>query len=138
MTTIYVGGSFDLFHVGHVRLLQAASEIADKVVVAVNSDAFFESYKGFSPTIPEHQRLEIVLSCRYVTYAFLMHRHEDQRRTIRSVKPTYILHGDDWTGDSLLEQLGIDHEFLRANHIEMKYVPYTSEISSSEIRKRIK
>ena len=43
MTTCYVGGSFDIFHRGHVELLRAAAAMAERVVVAVNSDAFTES-----------------------------------------------------------------------------------------------
>jgi len=138
MTSIYVGGSFDLFHPGHIRLFKAAKEAADVVIAAVNSDEFFLSYKGFSPTVEESYRLETVQACRYVDFAFIMPSHEHQATTLASLRPTYILHGDDWTGDSLLRQLGITQEFLRQHDIQMMYVPYTPGISSSTLRTRLK
>ena len=49
----------------------------------------------------------------------------------------FILHGNDWTGDSLINQLGISQEFLDDNEIKMHYVPYTIGISTSDIKDRI-
>ncbi len=140
MTTIYLGGSFDLWHKGHVNLLQTAAGIAGqggRVVVAVNSDAFHKAYRGVDPIIGEWDRLKVVLACRYVTHAFLMPDHSTQRSTIALWKPDYIMHGDDWTGESLLKQLGIDGAFLDAHGIKMYYAPYTEGVSSRVIRGKL-
>lgn len=136
MPKSYCGGSFDLFHKGHVNILRYASRFG-KVIAAVNSDAFHQAYRGRPPIIPEADRLAVVLACRYVTHAFIVPSHDKQRDIIRAWKPTYIFHGDDWMGDSLLAQLGIDQQFLTENEIEMRYVPYTRDVSSSVIRERI-
>ena len=134
MTTCYCGGSYDLFHRGHVELLRAAAAMAERVVVAVNSDAFHTAYKGKPPVVAERDRLAVVLACRYVTHAFLMPDHSAQRRVIAAWEPTYILHGDDWTGESLLRQLNIDAAFLQQHGIQMVYVPYTPGVSTSLLR----
>lgn len=134
MVTAYLGGSFDLFHRGHVELLRAAAAMAERVVVAVNSDTFHESYRGKPPVVHERDRLAVVLACRHVTNAFIMPDHSAQRRIIAAWEPTFILHGDDWTGESLLKQLGIDQVFLHKHHIQMVYVPYTQGISSTALR----
>ena len=62
---IYVGGTFDLFHHGHVRLFERAKDVADYVVAAVNSDLFTKTFKHY-PVMREWERLSVVASCRYV------------------------------------------------------------------------
>jgi len=132
----YVGGSFDLFHRGHVEVLRQASRFG-KIIAAVNADAFHQFYRGRPPIVSEQDRLAVVMACRYVSHAFLVPSHDKQRDIIKAWSPTYIIHGDDWTGDSLLAQLGIDQAFLDEYAIEMRYVPYTKGISSSAIRERL-
>lgn len=60
-----VNGVFDLFHVGHVRLLKRAKEMFKEVVVAIDSDEFVISTKR-KPIFPQEARVEILKSCRYV------------------------------------------------------------------------
>ena len=136
MPKCYVGGSFDLFHRGHVEILRQAARFGN-VIAAVNSDAFHQSYRGRPPIVGEWDRLAVVMGCRYVSHAFIVPAHDRQRDIIRAWRPAYIVHGDDWTGDSLLAQLGIDPAFLEEMGITMRYVPYTTGISSSTIRTRI-
>jgi glycerol-3-phosphate cytidylyltransferase len=137
MKRIYVGGTFDCFHPGHVKLLENAKNIADEVIVAVNSDEFVKFYKKRLPIMNQHERLIMVQSCKYTSEAFIMESFEKQPEYIINYNVDYILHGDDWTGDSLLEQLNINHKFLLDNNIEMKYVPYTKGISTTNIKGRI-
>lgn len=59
-------GVFDLFHIGHLRLLQRSSKIFDKVVAAVHQDSICERYKKKLPVIPFEHRLEILKGCKYV------------------------------------------------------------------------
>ena len=59
-------GVFDLFHVGHLRLLQRSSKIFDKVVAAVHQDSVALRYKKKLPVIPFEHRLEMVKGCKYV------------------------------------------------------------------------
>jgi glycerol-3-phosphate cytidylyltransferase len=135
-TRIYVGGTFDCFHAGHVNLLRRAGELADAVIVALNSDAFAESYKG-RPVMSEVERFQVVRACRHVDLCFLVESHALQRRYLEILRPDFILHGDDWTGDSLVRQLGIDQAFLSEHNIAMKYVPYTQGVSTTDIKRRI-
>ena len=64
--TACVIGVFDLFHIGHLRLLKRSSKIFNKVVAAVHPDNVVLQYKGKLPVIPYEHRLEIVKSCKYV------------------------------------------------------------------------
>ena len=63
--TGFTEGVFDLFHKGHVRLLERMSNIFDKVYAAVTPDEIVREYKG-APVIPFEDRVEMLKSCKYV------------------------------------------------------------------------
>lgn len=135
-TKIYIGGTFDCFHNGHVNLLARARELADFVVVAIHGDAFAEARRG-APIMRELERLEVVRSCRHVDLAFVVESHPSQRTYLELIRPNQILHGDAWTADSLIAQLGVTDDFLRAHGIELTCAPYTHGISTATIKQRI-
>ena len=69
---VMIGGSFDILHVGHLRLLQNAKKCGDILVVALNSDAHIKTYKPFGrPIIKETQRAEILSNLKVVDFVFL-------------------------------------------------------------------
>jgi cytidyltransferase-like protein len=89
--TGYAEGVFDLFHAGHVRLLERGKRLFDRLLVGVNSDQTAQSYKR-TPVIPFAQRLEVVRACKYadevieaplVTTLEFMQKH----------RIDYVLHG---------------------------------------------
>ena len=102
-TVALANGIFDLLHVGHVRYLQGARELADVLVVAVNSDASTRAYKGPGrPYIPESERAELVaaLAC---TDRVILFDEPDVRGIIRALKPDVHVKGTDYTPDSIPE-----------------------------------
>ena len=68
-----VNGVFDLFHVGHVRLLKRAKEMFREVVVTIDSDELATQEKR-KPVFSQEERLEILKSCRYVDDAVIVDR----------------------------------------------------------------
>jgi len=135
-TVAYLGGTFDLFHVSHVAILQYARDVADMVVVVVNTDRFVLEYKGVRPTIPMDERIAVLAACRYVDVVDINWGGYDSKPAILKHKPDFIIHGDDWTGESYLKQLGVTQEFLTENGIILLFPPRGHQ-SSSQIRKRI-
>ncbi|HLL05034.1 MAG TPA: adenylyltransferase/cytidyltransferase family protein [Myxococcaceae bacterium] len=102
-TVALANGVFDLLHVGHVRYLQGARELADVLVVAVNSDASTRAYKGPGrPYIPEMERAELVaaLAC---TDRVIIFDEPNVRGIIRALKPDVHVKGTDYTPDSIPE-----------------------------------
>jgi D-glycero-beta-D-manno-heptose 1-phosphate adenylyltransferase len=96
-------GVFDLLHVGHVRYLQGAKALADKLVVAVNSDASTRAYKGSDrPFIPEAERGELVAALACVDAVFIFDE-PNVRKLIRELKPDVHVKGTDYTADSIPE-----------------------------------
>ncbi|KFA88125.1 adenylyltransferase/cytidyltransferase family protein [Archangium violaceum] len=102
-TVALANGVFDLIHVGHVRYLEGAKELADCLVVAVNSDASTRAYKGPGrPHIPEGERAELVaaLAC---TDRVMVFDEPNVRNIIRALKPDVHVKGTDYTPDTIPE-----------------------------------
>ena len=99
MSIVYTGGTFDLFHSGHVNLLKRCREVAGEygsVVVSLNTDAFIQEYKGKPPVCSDAEREAVLLSCRYVDEVVMNVGGKDSRISIDLVQPDYILIGSDW------------------------------------------
>ena len=98
---VFTNGCFDLLHVGHVRYLQAARELGDMLVVAVNGDESVRALKGPTrPVNPEADRAEVLAGLGCVDLVTIF---PDVRATglIRSVRPHLYVKGGDYTPDSL-------------------------------------
>jgi rfaE bifunctional protein nucleotidyltransferase chain/domain len=101
-------GVFDLLHVGHVRYLEAAKKLADRLVVAVNSDASTRAYKGPGrPVIPEAERAELLRALR-CTDLVLIFEETDVRTVIRALKPDVHVKGTDYTPESIPERAEVE------------------------------
>ncbi len=135
----YIGGTFDLMHHGHIELFRRAKELADIVVVSLNTDEFNEEYKGRKPIMSLEERIKVVSSCKYVDIVDVNEGGQDSKPAILRHKPDYILHGQDWVeGHVFLKQLSIDNAFLKKHNIEILYIPLVDGISTTELRKRTK
>ncbi len=140
MNIVYTGGTFDLFHSGHVNLLKRCKEVAgpDGIVVAsLNTDDFIWQFKNKRPICNEEERKEVLLACKYVDEVVMNVGGQDSRIAIDLVKPNYIVVGSDWAEKNYYAQMGFDQKWLDERGIGLVYVPYTKTISSSEIRKRM-
>lgn len=133
---IYVGGTFDLPHAGHYRLLKRAHELG-KVVVSLNTDQFIKDYKGSYPVLNYEERKEILLSCRWVDNVVPNSGGADSTKTIELIKPNYILVGSDWAKKDYCSQMGFTQDWLDSRGIGLVYVPYTKDISTTIIKNRI-
>ena len=138
---IYIGGTFDLFHYGHVNVFKSLKYHlkgeTSQVIAAVNSDEFAESYKR-KPAMDQYERLAVVNSCKYVDYAFIMDSYENQPFFIEENNPDFIVMGSDWQSKDYFKQLFIDQKFLDRIGAEILFVPYTDGISTTQIIERIK
>jgi glycerol-3-phosphate cytidylyltransferase len=133
---VYTGGTFDLFHAGHVRFLQRCAELGD-VVVSLNTDEFIEEYKGKPPVICFSDRREVIRSCRFVTDVITNSGGPDSTQAINSVMPDIIAIGSDWAVKDYYKQMNFDQDWLDARGIALIYIPYTQGISSTAIKERM-
>jgi glycerol-3-phosphate cytidylyltransferase len=124
MRRIITFGTYDLFHIGHVSIIERARALGDHLTVGVSTDALNFSKKGKYPVFPEDDRVQIVASMRAVNEVFLEESLELKEEYVRRFKADVLVMGDDWTGR---------FDFL--SHLcEVVYLPRTPEISSTGIK----
>lgn len=129
----YVSGAYDLFHVGHLRLLKRCKEHCDYLIVGIDSDELVEIYKNKKPWIPEEERLEIVKAVRYVDDAVIVDYHN------AGAKNAWELYQFDvqFCGDDHEEKLQDTKRYLQNLGSDMVFFPYTMSTSSTKIRAEI-
>jgi len=98
MKRIVTFGTFDLFHVGHLRILDRCKAIGDYLAVGVSTDEFSFHKKGRYPIYPFTQRMEILCALRAVDVAFAEDSFERKREYLIEQKADVLVMGDDWKG----------------------------------------
>jgi glycerol-3-phosphate cytidylyltransferase len=96
--TVITFGTFDVFHVGHLRVIQRAAALGDRLVVGVSADALNERKKGRSPVFSQSERMEIVGALKPVDAVFVEESLEQKRDYILEHEADVLVMGDDWTG----------------------------------------
>ena len=134
---LYTGGTFDIFHYGHLSLLKKCKSISDIVIVSLNTDEFVEEYKGKRPIMTYDERKKSLLLSGYVDEVIPNVGGSDSKPSIMSVSPDIIAIGDDWAKKDYYKQMNFTQDWLDDNNIVLVYLPYTRGISSTELKKRI-
>lgn len=136
--TLYTGGTFDLFHYGHLNFLRQCASLADNVYVSLNTDEFIEEYKGKPPIINYDQRREILLSIYEVTAVVPNTGGADSKPAILGVRPDIVAIGDDWAAKDYYKQMNFTQEWLDDHGITLVYLPYYKGISTTLIKEKIR
>lgn len=133
---VYTGGTFDLFHAGHVSFLQQCAQYGE-VVVALNTDEFIETYKGKPPVMTFEERATVLNACQYVANVVPNLNGADSKPTILNVQPNIIIIGSDWAERDYYQQMSFTQQWLNQHNIALCYIPYTQGISTTQIKKRL-
>jgi glycerol-3-phosphate cytidylyltransferase len=137
---VYTGGTFDLFHAGHVNFLKRCKEIAGElgsVVVSLNTDEFIKEYKGKPPIVSFSDRMAVLKACKYVDQVIANSGGADSKPTILQVNPNIVAIGSDWAKKDYYKQMQFTQDWLDDKDISLIYIPYTKGISSTEIKTRL-
>ena len=122
--TIITYGTFDMFHIGHLKLLQRLKELGDTLIVAVSTDSFNQG-KGKKTLIPYEQRAEIVSNIKCVDMVIPETCWEQKIEDIATYGIDIFAIGDDWKGE---------FDFLN-DHCKVVYLPRTENISTTFLKK---
>lgn len=128
----YTTGVFDLFHIGHLRLLERAKNYCDKLTVGVTTDDL-ASYKKRNPVIPFEDRIEIVKACKYVDVA-IPQTSLDKLEAHARLKFNILFVGDDWFNTKSWNSW--DSE-LQSRGATVLYLPYSGNVSSTSIAENL-
>ena len=119
-------GTFDMFHIGHLRLLKRLSTYADELIVAVSTDEF-NLGKGKKTMIPYDQRAEIIENIKCVDKVIPEDNWEQKIKDIQKYDIDIFAIGDDWEGE---------FDFLK-EHCEVVYLERTKDISTTQLKKSL-
>lgn len=134
---VYTGGTFDLFHAGHANFLRQCSLLGD-VTVSLNTDEFIEAYKGRPPVMKFLERKSVLEACKYVHAVVPNAGGADSKITIQQVKPDIIAIDTGWAVLDYYKQMNFTQQWIDENGFVLVYLPRTQEISSTDIKARMK
>jgi len=123
----YTTGVFDLFHVGHLNILEKAKEHCEYLIVGVSTDEVVQGYKKKKPIIPFQERIRIVEAIKYVDEV-VPQTSMDKFAAWERLKFDAIFHGDDWKRSKMYTE--IEKKFREVG-VEIVYFPYTKGTSST-------
>lgn len=126
----YTTGVFDLFHIGHLNVLERAKAHCDFHVVGVTTDEEVERIKGFKPIIPYEERARIIAALKCVDKV-VPEDSVDKLKAWDNHHFDIIFKGDDWKGTDKWNRL--EEEFEKRK-VEVQYFPYTKGTSSTQLR----
>jgi|SRR5680860_1521502 len=126
-TTVITFGTFDVLHVGHLKIIERAKELGDRLVVGVSADALNMSKKGRLPVFSEDERMMLVGALSAVDEVFVEESLELKREYIEQHRADVLVMGDDWHGkfDDLKDVC------------EVVYLPRTPAVSTTAIIEKI-
>ncbi len=126
----YTQGVFDMFHVGHLAIINRAAAMCEQLIVGVNSDRLVQEYKKKTPVICEADRAEIIRNIRAVDRCEIVDTLDKVRLfEVYGFEAVFI--GDDWKGNDRWKQTEEDLAKVGACVI---YLPHTPQVSSSLLR----
>lgn len=125
-------GTFDIPHLGHAVFLQRAAAYGE-LTVGVNSDRFVEAYKGTPPVFRFRERAALIHKLGYRVAA----NDGAGDQLIRMTSPDVLVVGSDWLDRDYPTQIGMTSDELAGLGIDVVFVPYTSDISTSMIKERV-
>jgi glycerol-3-phosphate cytidylyltransferase len=125
--TVITFGTFDVFHVGHLRMIERAAALGDRLVVGVSADELNLRKKGREPIFSEAERVEIVAALKCVSEVFVEESLELKREYVVRYAADVLVMGDDWEGK--FDELG--------DVCEVVYLPRTPAVSTTALIEKI-
>jgi len=122
--TVITYDTFDLFHIGHLKLLQRAKEFGDKLILAVSTDEFSLEEKNKRPIVHYEQRAEIVKNIKAVDLVISETSWDQKISDIKKYFVDIFVIGEDWQGE---------FDVLK-EYCEVLYLPRTKGISTTQLK----
>ena len=125
-TVVYTSGTFDMFHINHLRLIEYARGLGDILIVGVNTDELVASYKS-TPMVPFDDRIALMRAIKGPDLVIPQHSL-DHTEKVKKLNMDVFVVGDDWVGK---------YDYLEKMGVSVVYTPYGKGTSSSSLKKKI-
>lgn len=126
----FTNGCFDLIHTGHIRYLEEAAGLGDKLVVGINADASVSRLKGKHRPIKDEETRALLLSAFSFIDMVVVFTEDTPLKLIEQVSPDVLVKGGDWTVDQIV---GSEHVMALGGEVKsLQFVPGHSTTSLEE------
>ena len=129
----FTDGVYDMFHVGHLNMIEKAKEYCDYLIVGVHSDAIVEEYKHRKTVINENDRVRIIGALKAVDKA-VINRTRDKLKLHELYNFDVVFIGSDWQGT---ERWNNFEKVLKEVGVDVVYIKYTDGISTTQLREQL-
>ena len=129
----YTTGVFDLFHIGHLNILEKSSKECDYLIVGVTSCETVKLYKDRHPVIPLKERIAIVGACKFVDQV-VVQDSMDKISAWNKYKFDIIFHGNDWKDSKMYNEI---QKRLKEKGVKTVFFEYTPGTSTSQLKRKI-
>ncbi len=130
---VFTNGCFDIIHIGHVKILEAAKKLGDILVIGLNSDSSTQSIKGPKrPVIPEEERAQLLLALKSVDFVTLFDENTPHE-IIKALVPDILVKGKDYELKDI-----VGRETVENNGGKVVRVPLIDGKATTHIIARIK
>lgn len=123
---VYTGGTFDMFHSNHLKMIEYAKGLGGTLIVGVSTDELVASYKT-PPVIPFEERIAIIKALKYPDIV-IPQRTLDHSELVKKLNVDVFVVGDDWTGK---------YDYLKELGVDVFYFPRGEGVSTTGLKKQI-
>lgn len=128
----YTQGVYDMFHIGHLNVINNAKKYCDYLIVGINSNQLVEDYKHKTPVIDEKEREQIVANLKSVDECIIVNTL-DKEEICKKYNINAVFIGDDWKGS---DRWNKTEKTLKKIGVDVVYLPYTDNISSTGLKSK--
>lgn len=123
---IFVNGTFDVLHTGHLNLLKAAKDLGGFVLVAVDSDTRVKQLKGLTrPINPQLDRVRMLLALKYVDKVIIFSNDDELEFICKMYQPDIMVKGSDYINKPIIGAIWCD---------DIKYVELNDKSTTKTIQ----
>ena len=130
---MFTNGCFDILHQGHAHLLASCSEMGERLIIGLNSDASVKRLKGNDRPVNDEQSRAIILAAMQFTDAIVVFEEDTPENLIHAIKPDILVKGGDWKPEEI-----VGSTFVKSYGGQVKTVPYLNGFSTTAIIGRSK
>lgn len=129
----FTAGAFDMFHIGHLNLIENAKAQCDFLIVGVNSDELIAGYKQKKAVVPFGERIRIVASIKSVDEVIRVDTLDKEALWYKCAFD-FLFIGDDWKGHPRWEET---ERIMSVHNVKTIYLPYTRSTNSTLLREKL-
>lgn len=132
----FTTGVFDLFHVGHLNLLERCKEMCSYLIVAICDDDYVRNIKHKEPVYSLEERVRIIGALKCVDEVVVINTAdvEDKMAALQKYRFDVLFSGDDWKGSERYNKT--ERQFAEVG-AKIEYLPYTKGVSTTEIKEKL-